>query len=830
MISEPDLTNIPITSGGDLRRVLALRAAAQQLRIDCPPDGVLNARIAIVAEFPGDNEVRLKMPLVGPSGKLLWSHLHKHKIDRSQCWVTNAIKRVVVKDPTGKKSDVTPAEFHHWRELLLWELGQLPNVQYVLVLGDPALQALTGHEGISLWRGTIEKRPDGRWYTYANNPAAVIREPKFEPIFSLDMFKFAGVMEGRYNEYIITPTINPTPTEAIQYVQKMRDEARSSVPKPIAYDIETIAGETACVGITNDHHSGMCINFRDRWTNRWTVSDERAVRSELGLLFTDPTVKLVAQNGNFDAYWLGYKDRIRVRRNWLDTMLAHHTLYPMLPHSLAFIVAQYTWHPYYKDEKDTWREDSNVSIDTFWEYNVKDCCLTLHCAEKLHKELITAKLDKFFFSHVMRLQPHLTDFTINGVKIDEELKASLTDQLRTRCNDLRATFEEACVQATQDPDCRPNPRSPTALRKLFFERLQLTGRGTSVDDENRTRMLNHPRTPMPAKQIILALNQFIEEDKFRSTFVEARVDPDGRMRAEFTQHGVARAPGRLSSKGNMWGSGLNLQNQPERAKAMYIADPGWCFVYFDMSQIEARIVGWHAEIPRWIEQFEQARIDGKYDAHRALASEMFHVPYDEVPAKDRDDSGRITIRFVAKRCRHGLNYRMGPDRLATTTGLSIEEANRAFSVYHQKTPELKRWWKWLESRALSDHQLFNAFGRRLSIIGRIDEKALESIVAFYPQSTAGDHVSATIYLCHDDVDWPRGARIRLNVHDALIALVPIEHREQCARIMKKHAERPIPITSILNKQRNLIVPAEFGFSQPDEHGVHRWSTIQKVKI
>jgi hypothetical protein len=53
--------------------------------------------------------------------------------------------------------------------------------------------------------------------------------------------------------------------------------------------------------------------------------------------------------------------------------------------------------------------------------------------------------------------------------------------------------------------------------------------------------------------------------------------------------------------------------------------------------------------------------------------------------------------------------------------------------------------------------------------------------------------------------------------------------------MKKHAEHPLYINSVQNRLANkddpteLIVPAEFGVSQPDENGVHRWSTIKKIK-
>ena len=85
----------------------------------------------------------------------------------------------------------------------------------------------------------------------------------------------------------------------------------------------------------------------------------------------------VAQNGHYDATWLWFKDRIGVHAHWFDTMLAHHFLYPGLPHDLGFITAQYTDHPHYKDEGQLWREEGD--IDAFWEYNVKDCCITRMC-------------------------------------------------------------------------------------------------------------------------------------------------------------------------------------------------------------------------------------------------------------------------------------------------------------------------------------------------------------------------------------------------------------------------------------------------------------------
>jgi len=275
---------------------------------------------------------------------------------------------------------------------------------------------------------------------------------------------------------------------------------------------------------------------------------------------------------------------------------------------------------------------------------------------------------------------------------------------------------------------------------------------------------------------------------------------------------------------------------------MFIADPDCCFIYIDGSQAEARVVGWRYNIATWIDQFERARRDGSYDCHRALASDMFNVPYNEVPTFDRypldevaakrdgiaynaDMAGKPTIRYIAKRCRHGLNYRMMPDRLALTTGLSLSTASEAFVKYHKLTPELKLGWQADLNRVRGERAIYNAYGRRYVQLIPVTEESTEAIVAFYPQSTIGDHICRVIYKCHDDDKWPKGkARIALNTHDGLIGLARKDVAKQALRVMVKHAEAPMLIGG-----KQLIIPAECGISVPGDDGVHRWSTIKKIK-
>jgi DNA polymerase len=816
---------------GELQRESAKKIAEFGLSYDCLMDGDMHSEIAVIGEAPGEREASVKMPLVGGTGQLLWKVLRKYGLTRGNVYITNVVKQQL--QLTASKRVVPASDFAKWEQLVHWELAQLPNVKYILLLGDYALRAILHEKGVTNWRGSVLnhviRTPQliegqvtftDRNYTVvcAYNPAYCLRNPALEPVLHLDLAKLNRVVKGSFTPHIINPIINPTPAESVLYCEKMIDEK-----KPIAFDIEVISNETACVGFANSTREGMCINFRELQSNRWNLRDESSVRRAIQHVLLHQDSRLVAQNGSFDSYYLWYKDKLRVRKIWFDTMLAHHTLYSTLPHGLGFLTTQYTNHPYYKDEGKNWKEGGN--IDQFWNYNVKDCCITLACSNAIHNELKQQGLDKFFFEHIMRLQPHLVRMCVGGVKIDTTWKNQIADEMRIKVGQLLEKWNEEVKEITNDDSRVVNPNSPAQLSVLMFRDLRLHGKGVKTDVNNRAYIIDHPRTPEPAKELMRTLNEYKTENKFLTTYAEMRIDPDGRIRSEYKQTGVQSAPGRLSSSSVMWGSGTNLQNQPQRAYDMFIADDGYSFGYFDLSQAEARVVAWLAMITSWIEQFEKARIDGKFDCHRALASEMFDVDYEEVPTFDRDKDGIPSIRYIAKRCRHGLNYRMQSSKLAEVTGLSLRAAQNAYSIYHRQTPELERWWDSVIAEVKDTKQLFSPLGRRLYFLGRLDEKSMDSVIAFKPQSTIGDKVSSIIYLSEDDPKWPNDARICLNIHDALICLAPHAKVKSCLAIMKKHAEAPIMINDM-----TLIIPADCKISEPDAKGIERWSTLKTVEI
>jgi len=511
---------------GWLMREFTARAKACQLEVDCLGTGRLDSEICIIAEAPGEHEVKMSMPLVGGSGRLLWDVLRPHKIGRADCYVTNVVKKqVALSTKTDARNPVKKPELEHWEGLLDWELDHLSNLKYILALGNFALHALTGDTGITKWRGSVFDCKVGRKQRtvkviVTNNPAHILRSLSLEPMYKFDIAKLRRVMDDKFKRHDITGIINPSYSKACDYLKEIE-----ASDKPIAFDIEVIANETACIGFANNPNTGICINFRDSTTNRFSCEEEVSLRSRIQRLFHNKKNRFIAQNGSFDCGWLWYKDRIHVPKIWFDTLLAHHTLYPRMPHNLGYLTAQYTDHPYYKDEGKTWREGGN--INDFWHYNIKDCCITWAVHARVLKELKDQDLDKFYFDHVQRLQPHLVAMQVGGILADVKLKDTIATELKEELDDKLKGFYDRVHVITSDPEFNPNPKSPKQLGELFFNYLGLVGRGSSTNKDNRQRMLDNVRTTTEQKELLVHLDDYLKEHKFYSTYATQKVDPDG---------------------------------------------------------------------------------------------------------------------------------------------------------------------------------------------------------------------------------------------------------------------------------------------------------------
>ena len=108
-------------------------------------EGPVHADIVFVGEQPGDQEDLQGRPFVGPAGKLLDKAMREAGIDRSQAYLTNAVKHFKF-ELRGKRrihAKPTTGEVKHYRPWLMKELA-LVKPKLVVALGGTALLALSG--------------------------------------------------------------------------------------------------------------------------------------------------------------------------------------------------------------------------------------------------------------------------------------------------------------------------------------------------------------------------------------------------------------------------------------------------------------------------------------------------------------------------------------------------------------------------------------------------------------------------------------------------------------------------------------------------------------
>ena len=126
-------------------------------------EGPVGAAVAFVGEQPGDQEDLEGRPFVGPAGQLLDRALADAGIDRSACYVTNAVKHFKYVQRGKRRLHQRPdaGEVAHYRWWLKAELDFV-SPRLVVALGATAVLAVAGKAvPVNASRGpaTLDGRP-----------------------------------------------------------------------------------------------------------------------------------------------------------------------------------------------------------------------------------------------------------------------------------------------------------------------------------------------------------------------------------------------------------------------------------------------------------------------------------------------------------------------------------------------------------------------------------------------------------------------------------------------------------------------------------------------
>ena len=562
--------------------------------------------------------------------------------------------------------------------------------------------------------------------------------------------------------------------ETSELSNKIEDAFETITNKEKAEQIFTDAAKAERVGIA------LCKNTEDVLP----LFADLAEFAGIALCCSDEHVYYIKTGNDISSAWLKEQTVQLVEKNecciFFDVKNAMGEL-GSLPVSHCFdgTIAAYLLNPLKSDYtgEDVARERLNLLIEDKLPDDSKACYEAYtgwKAAPILQEQLKENNMWKLFVDVEMPLVETLYDMEQCGVRVEaDELKA-YGEKLGVRIHELEQEIYEEAGEIF-------NINSPKQLGVILFEKMGLQGgRKTKTGYSTAADVLEKlaPEYPIVAK--ILEYRQMA---KLKSTYADGLagfIQADGRIHGKF--HQTITATGRLSS------AEPNLQNIPVRMelgrliRKVFIPEDGFVFVDADYSQIELRILAHCSGDDMLINAYRQAQ-----DIHRITASQVFHVPFDEVTDLQRRN---------AKAVNFGIVYGISSFGLSQDLSISRKEAAEYIDQYFLTYPGIKTFLDNTVASAREHGYVETLFGRRrpmpeLKSSNYMQRSFGERVAMNAPiQGTAADIIKvAMIGISRRLKEKQMKSRLVLQVHDELLIETYIPELEQVEEILKEEMER-----------------------------------------
>lgn len=167
-------------------------------------EGARDARVMFIGEQPGDVEDREQRVFVGPAGKLLDRVFSEVGIDRSQAYLTNAVKHFKwARAATNRKRIHKSPSAGEVRACFPWLEAEMRIVQpdVIVCLGATAAKAVLGNSfSVMKSRGKPVKSGWAPTVIATVHPSAVLRAPSDQrkqamADFTADLRKIAALLK-----------------------------------------------------------------------------------------------------------------------------------------------------------------------------------------------------------------------------------------------------------------------------------------------------------------------------------------------------------------------------------------------------------------------------------------------------------------------------------------------------------------------------------------------------------------------------------------------------------------------------------------------------------
>ena len=388
--------------------------------------------------------------------------------------------------------------------------------------------------------------------------------------------------------------------------------------------------------------------------------------------------------------------------------------------------------------------------------------------------------ENLFYEIEMPLINVLADMEKYGIKVDKEALLAYQKRLEESMDGME---EEIYALAGE----KFNVNSPKQLGVILFEKLGLKGgKKTKTGYSTAADVLERLRTEHPIVEHILNYRQLA---KLKSTYADgllAVMDMDTeKIYSTFNQ--TITATGRISStEPNLQNIPVRLELGRELRKVFIPESDDYCFLDADYSQIELRVLAHISGDETLIDAFKNNQ-----DIHRLTASQVFHVPFDEVTPLQRSN---------AKAVNFGIIYGKGSFTLGQDLGISRKEAEEYISAYFAKYPKIKTFMDETIKNGAKEGYVSTLWNRRrampeLQSGNYIQRAAGERAAMNMPiQGSAADIIKIAMVKVHKALkDGGYRSRLILQVHDELLIETHKDEKDAVAKILKENMEQAVQL-------------------------------------
>lgn len=390
--------------------------------------------------------------------------------------------------------------------------------------------------------------------------------------------------------------------------------------------------------------------------------------------------------------------------------------------------------------------------------------------EPMRQALSDTGMLKLFEQVEMPLLFTLDDMEKAGIRARAEELKVYGSQLQVRIEELEASIWEQAGETF-------NINSPKQLGVILFEKMGMPGgKKTKTGYSTAADVLDKLAPDYPFVADILEYRQLA---KLKSTYADGLagyIAGDGRIHSTFNQ--TITATGRISS------TEPNLQNIPIRMelgrliRKVFVPEEGFVFLDADYSQIELRVLAHMSGDEKLIEAYREAQ-----DIHRITASQVFHVPFDQVTDLQRRN---------AKAVNFGIVYGISSFGLSQDLSITRKEAADYIEKYFETYPKIKGFLDGEVEKAKKDGYVSTMFGRRrpvpeLKSSNFMQRSFGERVAMNSPiQGTAADIIKIAMVRVNERLRR-EGLRSRLilQVHDELLIETAKEELEVVSRILEE---------------------------------------------